>query len=89
MQCDWKAHQKLYGASQAYDSVTLLGIWSGVTMTRAHAYKLNMQDSPECICGLGIEDVPHVLWSCPLRQRGRPLDLMWWGPTSPLLVQNA
>ena len=82
-QCDWRAHKKLYSSVSAYESITLMRIWSGVAMTKAHAFTLKIEDSPDCLCGLGIENIDHILWHCPMRARGRPMDLMWWSTLAP------
>ena len=77
-QCDWKVHKRYFASLSAYHASTIMRIWSGVAMTKAHAFSLKLEESPECSCGLGPEDVRHILWTCPYRQRNRPMDLTWW-----------
>ena len=85
MQCDWKAHRRYHAALPAYQAVTIMRVWAGVAMTKAHAFTLKLDDTPECQCGLGPQDVYHILWICPQTQRNRPLDLMWWSRQPPAL----
>ena len=82
-QCDWRAHKRYLAGLQPYAAITMMRIWSGVAMTKAHAFTLKLEESPDCACGRGVEDVDHILWHCQLRQRNRPNDLLWWSRLPP------
>ena len=70
-----KAHQKILKLLPSYESVVLVRIWSGCPMTKSHKFTLKEVESPMCECGEAAQDIPHLLFSCPLTRSDLPLSL--------------
>ena len=64
---DWKLHRKLLKSLTSYHAMTLLGVWTGCPMVGSHKKTVGLLQDPSCTCGHDIQDVYHLLFTCPTR----------------------
>ena len=72
---DTNLHSKLLKSLPTYSAVILCRVWGGCPMTKAHRATLDKTVDPGCECGAACQDVPHLLFHCPLCPPASPLVL--------------
>ena len=72
-----KAHRDLAAELSSYDLSILHRIWCGVPLTLSHRHTLDHSVNPQCPCGLGVQTMTHLLWSCPLSEPPDLLEQIW------------
>ena len=58
-------HPSLYYVGKRKLAVLHARLRMGRSQLNQHLFQIGVKDSPDCICGTGIEDVWHFFFSCP------------------------
>ena len=61
-----KMHTRMLACLPPYHASILTRIWAGCAMTRAHKFNMSMEETSECECCAPVQDLPHLLYRCPL-----------------------
>ena len=72
-----KAHRKLLDKMPPYRAMTLVKVWTGCAMTRAHKHTVGGEESAMCPCGIAEQTVYHLLYVCPLSPTCTPSASLW------------
>ena len=64
---DVTQHRRLLDSLSSFDAKSILRVWGGVALTKAHRHHMDPTVSPECECGHATQDLHHLLLSCPCR----------------------
>ena len=70
-------HRKLLKRLGAYDASVILRVWTGCPMTLSHRRVIEKNCDGICECDLAVQDIPHLLFSCPLRASSLPALSAW------------
>ena len=57
--------EQLYYVGNRFPAIIHARLRMGRSQLNAHLFKIGLLESPECSCGLGIEDVWHYIFVCP------------------------
>ena len=63
---DVSSHAKLLAEMDSYHVTTLLRVWAGCPMTRAHRFTVGLSETPLCQCENESQSIAHLLFRCPL-----------------------
>ena len=76
-ECDTRAHRRLLRTLPPYACAIAVRMWAGAAMTRSHKFTLDMEESDQCSCGMGRQDVRHLLYHCSHYPPPSPPVLAW------------
>ena len=65
---DVKSHVQMMRSLSTYRETTLLRVWAGCPMTRAHRSTVDPLISPLCECARERQTIEHLLLRCPARK---------------------
>ena len=69
-----KQHRKLLKGMTPYSAATLLRIWAGSVLTKAHKNTIDATQDPACGCGAESQTIDHLLYHFPMVEQPDPPD---------------